>query len=70
VTSEGKHYFPSEELKETGLRKQLTSMLTSVQMDFDAIEEKVNMFEQKIEKVLSKLDDLEERISKLEQLLE
>jgi len=64
-----KHSFVYEELQKTGLKKQITEALSSLHMDHGITEQKVNMFEHKIEQIINKLDELEAKITHLEKLL-
>ncbi|RLG76247.1 MAG: hypothetical protein DRO12_04575 [Thermoprotei archaeon] len=59
----------SKDEREHSLRDQITSVLTSMQTDMAKVENIVAEFERKIEAIMNKIDDLEQRVSYLESLL-
>jgi len=66
-----KHYFkPGRDESELNLRVKISQALLSAQTDIDVVEKKVSAFERRLEEILDRLDDLETRLKKLEELLE
>jgi len=60
---------PSKERKKGSLREYITSTLASMRTDMTRIESIISDFERRIDAIMNKIDDLEQRVSRLEKLL-
>ncbi len=60
---------PSKGRKKGSLREYITSTLASMRTDMTRIESIISDFERRIDAIMNKIDDLEQRVSRLEKLL-
>jgi len=65
-----RHHFTLGKDRSASLRAKISEIPGDVSMDFKNIGAKVNAFEKRLEEIMDRLDDLESRIERLEELLE
>ena len=60
---------PGKERRRSSLRDYIASTLASMKTDMSRIESVISDFERRIDAIMNKIDDLEQRVSYLEKLL-